>query len=321
MRVSIFELKGVDSKRELLEQLFSQSLFPGVKVAREEFPPEPGGRDQGWRYLKLLQAAIPPQQGISLGLDEFSYSLYRVYIKAYFSMTGASYWGNTRSFAGGDLLDFFPAVAVQDRMVLVPLGLRRRLARSNEEFPAFPALKAGGVLELDFGDENALRTAVRMVSERLHGDFLKELQAYRSFQDLNSLSLQAVADDLNTDLGYLQHLLKGDEHVFDRSSYNSFEWTITPEELPINRWTKVKLGLRNNSDQDVDKLLVQIRGPVKVSPERIELTVAAHSSADTLVAIKPEESGDYPLEVVGVMPQDKPLAGFIQAKPVWVKFT
>ena len=320
MRVSIFELKGVDSKREIVEELFSKSLFPGVTVTREQFPPESGGRDQGWRYLKLLQAAIPPQQGISLGLDEFIYSLYRVYLKAYFSMSG-SYLGSTRSFAGSDLLDFFPAVAVQDRMVLVPLGLRQKLVRSNEEFPAFPALKAGGVLELDFNDEDALRTAVRMVSERLHGDFLKELQAYRSFQDLSSLSLQALADDLNADLGYIQHLLKGDEHVFDQAAYNDFEWTMTPEELPVNRWTKVTLGLRNNSDQNVDKLLVQIRGPVKVSPERIELSVAAHSSADTLVAIKPEEIGDYPLEVVVVLPQDKPLAGFVQAKPVWVKFT
>lgn len=180
MRVSIFELKGVPSKRALLEELFGKSLFPGVTVTREEFPPEPGGRDQGWRYLKLLQAAIPPEQGISLGLDEFSYSIYRVYIKAYFSMSG-SYWGNTRGFHGGDLLSFFPAVAVQDRMVFVPLGLRRSLVRSNEEFPAFPALKAGGVLELDFDDENALRTAVRTVSEKLHATFLKELQAYRGF--------------------------------------------------------------------------------------------------------------------------------------------
>src|SRR3569832_105557 len=132
----------------------------------------------------LLQAAIPPEQGIALSLDEFSYSVYRVYIKAYFSMS-VSYWGSSRSFAGMDLLDFFPAVAVQDRMVLVPLGLRRKLARSDEEFPAFPAPQAGGGLELDFKDENALRTAVRTVSERLNADFLKDLQKYGSFQDLN----------------------------------------------------------------------------------------------------------------------------------------
>jgi hypothetical protein len=255
-----------------------------------------------------------------LGLDEFSYSVYRVYIKAYFTMAG-SYWPNSKGFGDGALLDFFPAVAAQDRMVLVPLGLRQRLARSGEDFPAFPALKAGGVLELDFNDENSVRSAVRMVSERLHADFLKDLQSYRNFQDLNGLSLQAVADDLNADVSYVQHLLKGDEHVFDRAAYNDFEWTITPRELPVNHWTKVTLSLRNNSDQDVEKLIVQVRGPVKVSPERIELTVAAHSSADTFVAIRPEESGDYPLEVVGVLPQDKPLAGFVQAKPVWVKFT
>jgi hypothetical protein len=320
MRVTIFELRGVASKRALIEDLLATSLYPGVTVMRQEFPPESGTRDHGWKYLKLLQAAIPPEQGISLGLEEFSLSLYRVYIKAYFTMT-ASYWGTTRSFNNEELLDFFPAVSVQDRMVLVPDGLRRRLARSSEELPAFPALKAGGVLEVDFNDESAVQTAVRLVSERLHADFLKELQAYANYQDLRGMSLQALADDLNAELGYIQHLLKGDEHVFDRASYNYFEWAITPEELPVNRWTKVTLTLRNNSEQNLENLLVQIRGPVKISPDRIELNVAANSAADTLVAIKPEETGDYPLEVLAVLPQDKPLAALIRSRPVWVKFT
>lgn len=315
MRVTIHEFKGSESKRSQLEELFAKYLYPGVKVSTEGFPPEYGRAEQGWRYVKLLQAATPPAQGITLSFDAASFGGYRAYIKAYFALTGR-YLTYTDTIPHA----FFPAVSVQDRMVLVPHGLKGQLAKGTNEMSPFPAFKEGGVLEVDFHDQNAVRNAVRLVSERLHADFLKDLQAYGRFQDLNSVPLQVLADDLNIDLGYLQHLLKGDQHVFDRASYNYFEWSITPEELPVNRWTKVTLTLKNNSDQELERLSVQLRGPVKVSPERIEMTVAARSSAETLVAVKPEESGDYPLEIVGVLPQDKPLAALVNARPIWVKF-
>jgi hypothetical protein len=315
MRVTIHEFRGSQNLHTLIEEMFTRYLYPGVHVYSEEFPRD-SRAEQGWRYVKLLQAATPPEQGITLTADIVSFGGYRAYIRAYFALTGRSLtYDSTIS------THFFPAVSVQDRMVLVPQGLKAQLAKGTNEMSPFPAFKEGGVLEVNFHDEGAVRNAVRLVSERLHADFLKDLQAYGRFQDLNGVPLQVLADDLSTDLGYLQHLLKGDQHVFDRASYNYFEWSITPEELPVNTWTKVKLTLRNNSDQELERLSVQLRGPVKVSPERIEMTVAARSSAETLVAVKPEERGDYPLEIVGVLPQDKPLAALVNARPIWVKFT
>lgn len=315
MRVTIHEFRGTQSKREMIEELFRKFLYSGVTVATEEFPPHYGQGQEGWRYIKLLQAATPPEQGIRLSLAD-PFGGFSPYIKAYFALTGYHV-----TFGPSDLsYSFFPAVSVQDRMVMVPFGLRQQLSLSNNGLSPFPAFKAGGVMELDFRDENSVRNAVRMVSERVQADFFKDLQAYSRFQDLHSVPLQELADDLNTDLGYLQHLLKGDEHIFDRASYNYFEWTISPEELPVNHWTRVRLSLKNNSDQELEKLSVQIRGPVKVSTDRIELTVAARSSAETEVAISPTESGDYPLEIVAVLPQDKPLAALVHARPIWVKF-
>ncbi len=317
MRVTIHEYRGFESKRAQIEQLFAKYLYPGAQASSEMFPPDYGRpAEQGWRYVKLLQAATPPEQGITLSADVVSFGGYRAYIRAYFALTG-----RYMTYDSTIATHFFPAVSVQDRMVLVPQGLKAQLAKGTNEMSPFPPFKEGGVLEVDFNDEGAVRNAVRLVSERLNADFLKDLQAYGRFQDLNGVPLQVLADDLNTDLGYIQHLLKGDQHVFDRASYNYFEWSITPEELPVNTWTKVKLTLRNNSDQDLERLSVQLRGPVKVSPERIEMTVARRSSAETLVAVKPEESGDYPLEIVGVLPQDKPLAALVNARPIWVKFT
>lgn len=316
MRVTIHEYRQTESKRALLEELFAKYLYPGVTVISEEFPPDYSRAEQGWRYVKLLQAATPPEQGITLSIDASSFGGYRAYIRAYFALTG-----RYLSYSDGVANAFFPAVSVQDRMVLVPNGLKPQLAKGTNDMSPFPAFKEGGVLEVDFRDESAVRNAVRLVSEKLHEDFLHDLQKHSRFQDLHAVPLQVLADDMNIELGYIQYLLKGDQHVLDRASYNYFEWSINPAELPVNRWTKVTLTLKNNSDQELKRLLIQIRGPVKVSPERVELTVAPRSSAETLVAIKPEESGDYPLEIVGVLPQDKPLAALLQPRPIWVKFS
>jgi len=316
MRVTIHEFRGTESRRALVEELFAQYLYRGVKVDSEEFPPEYSRAEQGWRYVKLLQAATPPEQGITLSVDAASFGGYRAYIKAYFALTG-----RYLTYADTIAHSFFPAVSVQDRMVLVPNGLKAQLAKGTNEMSPFPAFREGGVLEVDFYDDAGVRNAVRLVSERLHAEFLRDLQNHAQFQDLNAVPLQVLADDLNIELGYIQYLLNGDEHVLDRASYNHFEWSITPSELPVNRWTKTTLSLKNNSDQALDRLSVQIRGPVKVSPERVEMTVAARSTAETLVAIKPEESGEYPLEIVGVLPQDKPLAALLRPRPIWVKFT
>ena len=327
MKVTIHEYRGHDSKRDLIQALFEKFLHPGVYVTSEVFPLpyDPHGSytsygsyspvRQTWTYIKLLQAATPPENGIRLDFND-PFSGLSPYIKAYFALTGYHVTFDSTEMSGV----FFPAISVQDRMVMVPRGLGAALSRRNNGLPTFPAFGAGGVLEVNFLDPTAVRSAVRMVSDRAHADFFKDLQSYARFQDLHSLPLPVLADDLNTDLSYIQYLLRGDEHVFDRASYKYFEWAISPEELPVNRWTKVTLSLKNNSDQELDKLSIELRGPVKVSPERIELTVAPRSSAETLIAIKPEESGDYPLGIVGVLPQDRPLVSLIEPRSIWVKF-
>ena len=137
MIVTIFELSQDEKRRTLLEDLFRQYVSPSITV-RTEAPYD------ALRYIKLLQAAIPPEKGLSLSADAFSVYSYRMYMRAYFSIY-SMYGGSYRSFLGNDAANFFPAVAVQERMVFVPLGLARTIVGSLDSLmPLFSALKEGG---------------------------------------------------------------------------------------------------------------------------------------------------------------------------------
>src|ERR1044071_5391386 len=107
MIVTVFELEPKEERRTLLEKLFRQYVSPSAVV-------KAAASQDALRYIKLLQAAIPPGKGIQLSSEEFGIYSYRMYIKAYFTIRNM-YGLNYRSFLGNDVSNFFPAVAVQDR--------------------------------------------------------------------------------------------------------------------------------------------------------------------------------------------------------------
>lgn len=308
MKVTIFELGENEGRRLLIENLFRKFLWPSVTVTKE-------GYDSGsWRYLKLLQAAIPPEKGISLSVESFSLSSYRVYVKVYFRYAyGWDQWRNP------GLTSFFPAVSVQDRMVMVPRGLGSSLAASAGEIPPFYSFKDGGVMEVDFSDEASLSKTVEQVAKAVRADSLQQLQSYARNQDLADTSLSKVAEDLELDLSFVQHLLKGDQRAFERSAYSQMECKITPKTCSPNRWTKAVLSVENKSDIDLTNLMVQIIGPVSVLPERIHLSIPAHSAAEEPIAIKPNEPGDFPVDIRCLLPEDKAFAGVFRQPPFWLK--
>ena len=307
MIVTIFELEPDETRRTLFEDLFRRYVSPSVTVQAE--PPY-----DALRYIKLLQAAIPPERGISLSADTFSVYSYRLYIKAYFSIRNIYSY---RSFLGHDVSNFFPAVAIQDRMVFVPIGLARTLVGGIDVLPPFSALKEGGALELDYRNEAAIKNAVQLLADTLRRDFMRSLQAYSEFENVAELDLQKIADDLNMDLEYVQHVLKGETRAFEGGAYGQLNVELTPRSGPLNHWTKATLTLENTSDTDLTNALIKVKGPVSVLPEPIQVSVPAHSTKQETISIKPHDPGDFPIEISWVLAEDKSFADWIRGKPIW----
>jgi hypothetical protein len=66
-------------------------------------------------------------------------------------------------------------------------------------------------------------------------------------------------------------------------------------------------------------LFVDLRGPVRIRPERAGTNVPANSSVELDVAIQPEDEGEFPLEVKFTLAEDRALRDWLPTTCVWLK--
>ncbi len=317
MKADVFYLANQDDQAARLRLLLRTHIYPDISVALQKFEtPTWSPREGillGERYVKLLQAAVPPEVGMRFGLGRLESLGTRFYISVYYPFATFS----SRVFRDDSLRKFFPAVAVRDRMVLVPQGLSKELKNENE-IPLFKPLESGGVLEIDdFDDVAALTVAVQSIGRALRCEVLNEAAAYSSYQDPAQFDLGNVAKNLGVDVGYVQHSLQ--QEGLERPVYDQLTCTLDTQKVPASRWTKVTLVISNNSDTALSKLGLAVSGPVKLLPKRIETDVAPHSTACVLLSIMPEAPGDFPIEITLFAPNDKVVAGFLPVHHIWLE--
>jgi hypothetical protein len=321
MNAEIFYLEEQESLVPSLKELLRTHIHPGINVtlskikvpSREDDPSETGRR-----YVKLLQASIPPEKGLKLEVSRLVTFGYHFYIEVYYMLTYAAFgYRSRRAFDKHEFDCFFPAIAVRNRMVMIPEGLGKRLQRTWEALSPFNPLEMGGVLEVDFQDEGMLHEAVSQVGGRIRADFLRELRAYASYLSWGETSLPQIAQDLDVDLGFIQHSLKSE--LIEVAFYQKLTCQFDRHKLSLNRWNKVTLTIHNDSDIDLSELEVEISGPAKIRPTRIQTDVPAKSSAQVLVAVLPEDIGDFPLEIVFVLPDDKLFADWLPTHHIWLQ--
>lgn len=321
MNAEIFFLEEQESLVPRLKELLRTHIHPGIGVTLSEIKVPSYARDAsetGRRYVKLLQASIPPEKGLKLGVHRLVTFGYRFYIEVYYVLSYPAFrYGRSQTFGEYEFNYFFPAVAVRNRMVMIPEGLGKRLQRTSETLSPFNPLEMGGVLEVDFQDEAMLGEAVSQVGGRIRADFLRELRAYASYSSWGEISLPQIAQDLDVDLGFIQHSLKSE--VIEAAFYQKLTCQFDRDRLPFNRWNKVTLTIRNDSDINLSELRVEISGPAKIRPTRIQTDVPAQSSAQVFVAVMPEDVGDFPLEIVFVLSEDQLFADLLPIHHIWLQ--
>ena len=315
MNAEIFYLEHQRGSLPRLKGLLRQHVYPALSIIehRIEWANERDASRAGWRYVKLLQASIPPEKGIELNIHELGIFGYRFYIEVYYAFRYLA----GKTFQTDRLSEFFPAVAMQDRMVLIPAGIGKKLEYGDQILSPFNPIDMGGVLEVDFAEAEALKDAMARVGQILRSDFLKELRAYASYQDIREMSMPKVAGDLGVDAGFIGHALETEAAALD--FYEQLTCEFDQSRVSPARWTRVHLRIRNDSAIDLDDLAISIRGPAGVQPSRVAATVPAHSAAELPIAIKPEDKGDFPLEISFALPEDRLFANWLPVHHIWLE--
>jgi len=265
------------------------------------------------RYVKLLQASIRPEKGFQLNLTVLEHFGYRFYLYIYYAF---AYYAAKRIEGLGDLL---PAVAVRNRMALVPTGLGKKLERDwNEQLASpFKPLEMGGAAEVSFRDPASVEQALAQVAETTREDLLQEIRSWASFRTAGNIDLEEVSRELGVDLGYLRHLFES--HGVERAFHSQLTCALEPRKITFGRWTKVILSVRNDSDVTLSELVVKISGPVEIRPTRLQLDVPARSTQTAPVALKPSDRGEFPLEVVLALPDEQVFSPWLPVQHLWIE--
>lgn len=320
MNAEIFYLESQEELIPSLQESLRAHVYPRIAITLNKIQIPSHDRDPselGRRYVKLLQASIPPEKGLKLGVSRLVTFGYRFYIEVYYVLTYAAFNYGGRTFGEHEFGYFFPAVAIRDRMVMIPAGLGERLERASETLSPFNPLGMGGVEEVDFQNEAGIKAAAARVGAQVRDDFTRELRAYARYQTGKEINLPQVAGDLGVDPGFIYHALETE--TLESAFYQKLTCQVDSDSVSLGRWNKLTLTARNDSDHDLANLQVELSGPVRVRPTRIRVNLPAHSSTDVAVAVMPEDGGDFPVEIVFVLPDDRLFAEMLPVHHIWLR--
>lgn len=316
MNAEIFYLDDQEGVAAGLGEELRRQVYPGLAIQLQRLSSNQREViEMGRRYVKLLQASIRPERGFRLDLTALEQYGYRFYIYVYYAFAYAA----NKKFQEGGLRVFFPAVAVRNRMALVPSGLGRELELTwNDQLTSpFKPLEMGGLSEVDFRNPPAVTEALAQVAQATRSDLLQEIRAYASYRSPGEIELPALARDMDVDIGFLQGLFK--TGGIERAFYRQLTCELTPTKLAFGRWTRVTLSVRNDSEVSLSDLVVKISGPVEIRPLPLQLNVAAGSVQTVQVSIKPTDRGEFPLEVVLSLPDEQAFSAWLPVQHLWLE--
>lgn len=292
----------------LLKGLISTYLDPSITlhVYNVERYPEPSRLAS--RYEQLLQASLPPALGESLSVTSMNYYAYRVYIRIYYGTKFLSF------YLDNGLEQFLPALAIRDRMVLMPQGYGKFLKKMSP-------LKEVGVQynlhEWDFSDEEELTKAISLVAKELQQEIRHEVRAYSSFIQ-GVINVKQVADQLQLPPALLTRVFKEETDAIS-AMYQRLSCDLEQQTLLLGRWTKTVLVVRNESDKVFRGVTVKAVGPIELLPRNITVDLLAHSIVPIEISIRPLDPGEFPLEISFVLQEDRALEDWLPVHYIWVQ--
>lgn len=318
MKAEIFYLENQSEIVKKISHLLKEKIYPGLNVVLYQVDNQPEGKglnDIAARFQKLMRASIKPEsrpeKRVELTTEVWKGYDERLYIRIYY------FWNYTTSFNGNELVSFFPSVAVHDRMFMIPTEINKLLRSEGEEVEFLIPVEMGGAIKIDYEDWSSIQAGVVEVAQHVYDEFRQNLRASAYLMPRQDFSTSGISSGLGVDPGFIQHFLKVDASGI--SFYKQLTCEINPQEIPFGQWSAVTCSIQNNTELDLAELEVSITGPVEIRPtHRIELNLPAHRTAEFKISLRPHDRGEFPLELVLMLPDDRIYHDFLHVHDVWL---
>jgi hypothetical protein len=322
MKVELF-YRASKHSIDVLGDLLRRHLSPDVSLTAFNLDETDDLAKVATEYVKLIHAALPPS--VVLGVRQFEGFGRRVYFQVYYSLFT---YPVSQDFHDFD--QFVPAVAIRRKMALVPMGLSQALSRLDATYDRSisdvlmmnrligevltGSFGSEGLIEVDFGAGDRLAESVRQLNARLRRDLVDELRNY-AVHHPEELDLEKAASDLDVDAGFMARIRS---ELVHEDFYGRLGCELRPQEVALAQWTRMSLSIRNQSDQHADVEVV-LTGPIEILPKRLRLRVAGNSTGVVEFALKATEKGEFPLEVVLALADNKQIAQWLPVFYIWIR--
>jgi len=288
----------------------------------------------GSRYIQLLHGSIPPERQLGIEVNT-SIALFgsRIYLRVYWPMlVQGYYWGplglseglyRTIDYRHFDRLHglglFLPALAIRDRMVLVPKGQNKELESMGPNEPPPPPLERG-VIEVDFRNPAEVEQAFVRIGEELRRELRQELAAYQSFHLSDEVDFDAVSAHLGVPPSLLRHAIR-EESSARELIYNQLRCTAEPATVVTDVQTRMSLRIDNPSEIDLGRLRVQVRGPrsgLEINPERVSVELPAGASVRADFSVVATRAGEFAIEVLFLDADADAARDMLPVQQLWI---
>lgn len=162
----------------------------------------------------------------------------------------------------------FPAVAILDRLMLLPYGM-------NDVFEAHPdrfkwllrPYDSQGVLLIDFSDENQIFESIKWVTSKTK----KEIENYFSRQMLMRRYPQPDFDELSYLLGVETNFLREVESEI-KVNLAEISASVTTPPIPVGKTSKVKITINKKSESFEGSIYMRIKAPSSIMKNSVKKT-------------------------------------------------
>jgi hypothetical protein len=290
VNAQIFYLLGQEELYRSISPLLKRYIFgdESIEIDRHVIGDD-YATERGQTYLRLLKASMISTHEFTLLVED--------------SEGGYQYMGYERSHRANLLRlhtkavpAVFPALAIMDRMVMVPKGIHDALSAENFLWILKP-LEMGGVLLVDFHDEDSVREAARQVGIYLRAEIANLCRRQ-----------MLIHKSSGPNFGILSKLLKIEGSYFEKhqKEVTASMVRLTPSIISgparLRKPSRVTIEIRNESEKRLEHVRVEVRAPknaMKVPVVRtLEFPPAGGAAAKIEFEISPRATPYCPLEVL-----------------------
>jgi hypothetical protein len=301
MKAEIFYLKRDEALRKRLENTLRQQIYADLEVRRYPVPESYGVASPAEAhgilrlYLQRLRASMIRVEDFRIVIgDPPGRWCYMGYEGGY---AGDPKGDNFLQISSESFGSIFPAIAVMDRMVMVPHAIHDAFDRSAKLPWLLRPLDLNGLSLVNFRQPEFVAEEISRLAGRLRSDITKLCARHAQARRIQRPDFRELSILLGVDEAYL---------TMHREHIKASLIRLTPKVLsgPVRVGTRstVVLEVTEESENLLKRVRMQVRGPRGALPEPVAATL--HFTSDTArsqrlrIEVTPATTPYCPLEVL-----------------------